>query len=662
MAAYQQYKILLKTLADLTGISRLGRALTKHSKAVRNIVRLYKALKTAGTIAFKGIAGIARVASRAFLGLAAALGAAVREAVAYNVQMARAWTMMQGGIGQFRRMRKEVKGLAADLGLAKSELAGGLYQALSAGVPENNVIDFLRTAGKVAVADGSSVATAVDGITTVLNAFNLKAEQTDEVVDQLFNTVRNGKTTFGELASSIAMAAPVAAAAGMDFKEMLAAVSTLTKQGTPTAVAMTQIRAAILSLSEELGEGWRKQFSFNEGLEEMRRRAGASGKTLKEFMGRVEGAMAVLGLTGENARQAADDIKSTTDAAGALGDAFGKVDQFRHWSGLWQAIRNQVDAVGSVVDNVLKSAVEAVTAQLEEWRKSTDVFDALEKKLTSLKGKAADIWTAATEVGLGGEVLVALGNLLVGSLRLGAEKAVAWLVRHAPLIGAVIGTAAKRAMTGFYKRDKEVLQSMVDDGSITKMQARFPMTLLNKEQAAERTRRHDELARADAEAKGRDISAGLGGTGQQQVDDALRDLSIYGAMGGAENRAEERRKAASAPIEARVSELEGKLAMWEGRDPKEKALMMREVQDWRDAKTAVSDFGQAHPGGLAGAGNGMQYMSESRRLTAAVQRELEEAKGAMEDYSAMSEMVGRHLVFLRGEIADTKKQLENLPL
>jgi len=444
--ASQDIKLLIKTISDLTGLTRLGNAIRQHSKVVRGIIAVYGKLKTAAGAAFKIGASALRQVRRLGLGAAAAVGGAVREAVQFNVQMARTWTMAKWTLGEFWAMRKQVKGLATDLGVAKSELAGGLYQALSAGVPEDNVLSFIETAAKVAVADGSTIATAVDGITTVLNAFGVQADKTGEVVDQLFNTVRNGKTTFAELANNIAQAAPVAAAANMPFQELLAAVATLTKQGTPTAQAMTQIRAAILSITEELGENWREQYTFIEALEEMRKKAGESGKTLKEFMGRVEGAMAALGLTGQNARQAAADLASTADAAGALEEAFGKVDQFRHWPKLWQEIRNNVDSAGVVFDRVLKPVVESITRQLKSWRESTGVFDALEKRLTTLREKAADIWAAVTQGGEGGNLAASLGRILKAAAVMAMQAAISILLKAVPFIAEALGKGIKKAM------------------------------------------------------------------------------------------------------------------------------------------------------------------------------------------------------------------------
>ena len=78
-------------------------------------------------------------------------------------------------------LRREITALAGEFGIATDQLVNGLYNALSAGVPKDNVIEFLRIGAKAAVADGSDISVSIDGITTVLNAFKLSADKASKV-------------------------------------------------------------------------------------------------------------------------------------------------------------------------------------------------------------------------------------------------------------------------------------------------------------------------------------------------------------------------------------------------------------------------------------------------------------------------------------------------
>ena len=90
--------------------------------------------------------------------------------------------------------------------------------------------------------------TAVDGLTTVMNAFKGQNIDATKAADIMFATVKAGKTDFAQLSASLFNVAPLAAAANVKFQDVSAALATLTAQGTPTSVATTQIRAAIQAI------------------------------------------------------------------------------------------------------------------------------------------------------------------------------------------------------------------------------------------------------------------------------------------------------------------------------------------------------------------------------------------------------------------------------
>ena len=153
----------------------------------------------------------------------------------------------------------------------------------------------------------------------------MSAEEAGTVSDQLFTTVRLGKTTFGELGASIAQVAPIAAAYGISIDQVLGAVASLTKQGTPTSQAMTQIRAAIQGTAGELGDAAFQGRTFQEALQLINEKAGGSASKMKEMLGTDEGLAATLALTGKNARSAASDLGELQNSLGATEAAFEKM-------------------------------------------------------------------------------------------------------------------------------------------------------------------------------------------------------------------------------------------------------------------------------------------------------------------------------------------------
>ena len=470
------------------------------------------------------------------LALGVALIRVTKDWVVFQIQMGRGFTMMNGGIKEWRGFRQQVQLLSNDLGILKGELAGGFYQALSKGIPEDNIISFLRTAGKVAVADGSTVTTAVDGITTILNAFHIEAARADAVADALFNTVKNGGTTFGELAASISQVAPAASAGNVELEQITGAVATLTKGGTPTAQAMTQIRAAIFGLNKVLGDGWGETMSLQEALLKVEKQAGGSQVQLLKLLGTTEAVMGVLGMTGKNAKGAADDLKTMETTTGSLDEAYNKMQGFRHWARLGTTLKTVLFGLGSVIDAVLKPAVIGLTWAVD---KVTRGFMLVTGQLPKTK-KEADALADSVKANM----LPALTD---------AEKA-------AKDLGTELTGVSKQDMKGA-SAGVGKLTDRVDDLSESAKKARSNMAALEdaelglqlaeidlKVATGEMTKEQGELAKIEAERAAAQKRFTKEETAAQQKRDAAEkemhsaDVKVQVRKGGFDRIREERRR------------------------------------------------------------------------------------------------------------------------
>jgi len=309
---------------------------------------------------------LATVGAAAGVAIGAALFNAAKRSQQLNKQLGQIATLSSIPI---RKVKAEIKGLSVQLGVAKDELTQGLYQALSAGVPEDNALSFLENAAKAGIAGAASTAEAVDILTTTLNAFKIPASQAAAVSDVLFTTVKLGKTTLGELSASLSQVAPLAAASGVSIQEVAAATATLTKQGTPTAQAMTQIRAAIIAMNDKLGDGWARTMTLQEGMAKMAEKAGGSATKLKELTGRVEGSLAILATTGDNARGAAEDLQAMANSAGAADEAFSKMEGTNPLEKIMQGLDNIRITVGDKTLEKLSDQLDGVAESLDRVEK-----------------------------------------------------------------------------------------------------------------------------------------------------------------------------------------------------------------------------------------------------------------------------------------------------
>lgn len=260
--------------------------------------------------------------------------------------------------------KKQVAGLTADIPIGATEAAKALYQIVSAGQQGANAMKVLEVSAKAAVGGVTETATAADTITTLLNAYHLSASEAESISDKLFTTVRLGKTTMTELGASIAQAAPTAAAYGVSMNELLGAVATLTKQGVPTAIAMTQINAAITEAVNVLGDSAFEGRTFAEALGEIRDSADGSMTALKGSITNIRALKGALGLTGDAASTAKSDLEAMANATGAAESAFQKMNNTAGASA--ERLKSHFQAAIMPIASTTKSVSKFITDSLNK--------------------------------------------------------------------------------------------------------------------------------------------------------------------------------------------------------------------------------------------------------------------------------------------------------
>lgn len=242
----------------------------------------------------------------------------------------------------FDEMAEGVRQVSTEVGGLERDIADGLYQAISAGVPRGGVFEFLEVAQMAAIADRTAdITTAVDGLTTVINAFGLESEDAGRAADVMFQTVALGKTTFGELSQDIGRVAPLAANAGVAFEELFAIVGALTLQGLKTSEAISFLRASITGLlrpGDELtrvfedagfasAEAAVPIIGLQSAFQLVFDAVGGSTSQMQELIGTSEGVSAILGVTGDNADTFARIMGGVETSTGAAVRAFEIMDE-----------------------------------------------------------------------------------------------------------------------------------------------------------------------------------------------------------------------------------------------------------------------------------------------------------------------------------------------
>ncbi|MBQ3748767.1 MAG: phage tail tape measure protein [Eggerthellaceae bacterium] len=237
-----------KALRDLnTEAARHAGGMTESfTKAGDSLVNLGTDMERTGA----KIQSVGASITKATAPIAAVGAAAVKMASDYENAVAKVYTIMDKGVMSTDDMAKSILDLSTKTGKGANELADATYQALSASVATEKVAGFVEEAVKLSKAGFTETATAVDTLTTVINAYGYSAEDAAMISDRLVQTQNKGKTTVDELASSMGNVIPTASAYNVSLDNLCSAYVIMTKQGINTANATTAINGMLTELAD----------------------------------------------------------------------------------------------------------------------------------------------------------------------------------------------------------------------------------------------------------------------------------------------------------------------------------------------------------------------------------------------------------------------------
>ena len=442
--------------------------------------------------------------NKVFAGIGVAAGAVATKAIgefrAFEDGMNEVFTLLPGITSEaMDQMSADILTLSKEIGRLPEDVIPSLYNSLSAGVPPGNVFDFLETANKLAVGGATDLGTAVDGLTTVVNAFGSDIISVGEASDIIFTAVKGGKTTVEELSNAMFNVAPIAASMGIAFGDVTAATATLTAAGTPTSVAMTQIRAALSELAkptsqisklftELTGQSFEEFIAgggnMKEGFDIIKAGAEAQGKPLAQFVGSVEALGAIQTLTGKGSEKFAAELEAAGNAAGATEAAFTQgasgiglvLDKIRAAINVFVIEIGQklapvllefIDKAQAAFQN-LQPRVKAFSDNVKEFIGSAQFqglinnirvsFEKLEERLTPVFKRINDFFKENPKVAFTG-LAVIIGGILLASVVSLATAVAALFSPFVLILGAV---AALAAGFRFAYDNVEVFRDFVD--------------------------------------------------------------------------------------------------------------------------------------------------------------------------------------------------------
>lgn len=156
--------------------------------------------------------------------------------------------------------------LSLETGTDAIELRNGLYEIISAVGDVDEAYDLLKTSNKLAITGFTDIGNAVDGLTTVLNAYQMQLSEADRIANVFVKTQKLGKITVDEFARDLAQSVPYATQLGIKIEEIGSAIALLTSRGVKPAQAETQLASFlrnILDDNNELAKELNKSFGMS---------------------------------------------------------------------------------------------------------------------------------------------------------------------------------------------------------------------------------------------------------------------------------------------------------------------------------------------------------------------------------------------------------------
>ena len=277
--------------------------------------------------------------------LVGVLNGVTEESRSFSAAMTSANTMAGKGGADFAKLKGEVAELAKTLPVARDELANGLYQVISNGVPEDNWITYLQQSAKASVGGIADLGETVKVTSTVIKNYGLEWNSAGEIQDKIQLTAKNGVTSFEQLAQALPRVTSNAATLGVSIDELLATFATLTGVSGNTAEVSTQLAAIFTALVKPSSEA--TKMAQQMGIEfdaaaikvaggmsnfitqldkDVKRYAASSGMLEMEVYGKLFGSAeslrALVPLTGKLADKFEENVAAMEGSAGTIEKAF----------------------------------------------------------------------------------------------------------------------------------------------------------------------------------------------------------------------------------------------------------------------------------------------------------------------------------------------------
>lgn len=286
---------------------------------------------------------------------------------AFGAAMRVANTMAGKNAEGFAKLKGQVADLSKTLPIARDELANGLYQVISNGVPEDNWINYLNKSAKASVGGVADLGEVVKVTSTVIKNYGLAWDAAESVQDKIQLTAKNGVTSFEQLAQALPRVTATASTLGVSIDELLASFATLTGVSGNTNEVATQMAAIFTALVKPSSEA--TEMAEKMGIEFNAASIKAAGG-LRNFLTQLDASVKEYANANGILEQqvyaklfgSAESLRALTPLTNQLAEKFGEnADAMANSAGAVNAAYKETSSTGSATTQMLKNQLGAIT-------------------------------------------------------------------------------------------------------------------------------------------------------------------------------------------------------------------------------------------------------------------------------------------------------------
>lgn len=342
-------------------------------------------------------------------------------AVDFEDDMAKVSTIMDTNVMSVKDMQDAIIDLSNKTGIAVGDVADDVYNAISAGQKTGDAVAFVENSTKLATAGFAESGDTLNILTTILNAYGLKAEEVKNVSDMLIQTQNLGKTTVAELSSAMGKVIPTANANHVALDQLCSGYAIMTANGVATAESTTYMNSMLNELGKTgsttdviLRKKTGKSFSelmkggasLADVLKIVQDAAKEDNKSMNDMFSSSEAAKAGMILLGDGTKKFNTTLKQMQKSTGSTDKAFNKMKTTSHSAKIAvNEMKNSALKLGTTMLNSASPAIEKGTKKIHEL---TNKFNSLNEKQQQTVIKVGLV-TAAI-----GPATVATGKLVKG--------------------------------------------------------------------------------------------------------------------------------------------------------------------------------------------------------------------------------------------------------